>query len=102
MRMWMVDPKLLCRNHLLGEHFEIHTAVENLHGDGRWTRQLTKSGYLEPQNFEKRHDELVREMELRGYNHKSPLEVDIDVPIGTVDRKKSIRDLKVRCKKCYL
>lgn len=24
MRMWMIDPKLLCRKHLLGEHNEIH------------------------------------------------------------------------------
>ena len=27
MRMWMIDPKLLCRKHLLGEHLEIHMFV---------------------------------------------------------------------------
>ena len=24
MRLWMIDPKLLCTQHLLGEHLEIH------------------------------------------------------------------------------
>ena len=24
MRMWMVNPKMLCDQHLLGEHFELH------------------------------------------------------------------------------
>jgi len=24
MRMWMVDPRLLCNQHLIGEHGEIH------------------------------------------------------------------------------
>lgn len=24
MRMWMVDPKIMCRKHLLGEHLELH------------------------------------------------------------------------------
>lgn len=24
MRMWMVDPTIMCRQHLLGEHYELH------------------------------------------------------------------------------
>ena len=30
MRMWMVDPKKMCRKHLLGEHVEIHMMVGTL------------------------------------------------------------------------
>jgi len=29
MRMWMVEPKLLCKKHLLGEHNEIHKHRHN-------------------------------------------------------------------------
>jgi len=29
MRMWMIDPSLLCRKHLLGEHNEIHKHRHN-------------------------------------------------------------------------
>jgi hypothetical protein len=28
--MWMVDPRIMCRNHLLGEHAEIHMFVWNI------------------------------------------------------------------------
>ena len=27
MRMWMIDPKMLCKKHLLGEHVELHMFV---------------------------------------------------------------------------
>ena len=102
MRMWMIEPRLLCRNHLLGEHFEIHCAVGNLHKDGKWATYLTKQGYLEPQNFKQRHDEIVIEMKQRGYNHKSPLEVDVGFLVGHVDRRISMRDLKNRCERCLV
>ena len=29
MRMWMIKPELLCRQHLLGEHSEIHKHKHN-------------------------------------------------------------------------
>ena len=73
MRMWMVNPKCLCRQHLLGEHNEIHKAVGNLNHSGIWTKALTKKGYLEPQHFISRHNRLAKEMKCRNYNHKSPI-----------------------------
>ena len=30
MRQWMVDPRLLCRKHLLGEHVENHMFIGTL------------------------------------------------------------------------
>ena len=30
MRMWMVDPQIMCRQHLLGEHTEMHMFVGTL------------------------------------------------------------------------
>lgn len=104
MRMWMgVKPEQLCRNHLLGEHNEIHKAVGNLvNGSGTWAKSLIYSGYLEPSSFRQRHDELVKEMLKRGYNHNSPL-IDFK-PNGfsdfRIDPVKSVNDLINRCKDC--
>jgi len=101
MRMWMIEPGKLCRQHLLGEHFEIHKAVGNLRHSGKWTKSLTERGFLEPQNFLSRHDELAAEMEKRGFNHNSSLDVSgVDLPFGKVDINKSIDDLGVRCGEC--
>jgi hypothetical protein len=101
MRNWMIKPSLLCNRHLLGEHFEIHKAVGNLKHTGKWVRALTDKGFLEPQNFSKRHDRLVKEMFKRGINHNSPLDVKgVEFPNGRVDVKLSLRDLKKRCKDC--
>ena len=76
MRIWDLPPSKLCRNHLLGEHRELHaiwTVITekkkgySLHPETiRWKGKL-KAMYL-------RHNELVKEMNARGYNHKSPLD----------------------------
>lgn len=76
MRIWDLPPKLLCRQHLLGEHRELHAI---------WTIiTKKKSGYSRhPETLRwvgktkalyKRHEALVTEMTRRGYNHKSPLD----------------------------
>jgi hypothetical protein len=102
MRMWMVNPKILCKNHLLGEHFEIHKAVSNLRQSGTWTKSLTKHGYLNPQSFKERHDILVKEMKNRGYKHNSILNVsDITLEHGDINVIKSLHDLIERCNDCF-
>ena len=73
MRMWMVDPKKMCRKHLLGEHGELHKFLPG------WRKQRSLTGYIlsnaiEPKSYKKRHNALVKEMKRRGYNHNSPLE----------------------------
>jgi len=75
MRIWDIDPKRLCRNHLLGEHRELHAIwailTQNRKGyvhhpeTKRWVGKL-KALYL-------RHEKLVQEMDKRGYIHKSSL-----------------------------
>jgi hypothetical protein len=101
MRMWMISPKMLCRQHLLGEHYEIHKMMGNLRNNGKWAKSLTAKGYLEPQNALKRHDKLAKEMLRRGYTHKSKLDIKgLILPIGFVSRSKSLTDLKTRCPNC--
>lgn len=75
MRIWDISPTCLCRQHLLGEHRELH-AIWNIltqHKSGyknhpevkRWQGKLTA--------LKLRHELLVQEMTRRGYRHQSPL-----------------------------
>jgi len=76
MRIWDIPPSKLCRNHLLGEHRELHamwTVITekkkgySMHPETiRWKGKL-KAMYL-------LHGELIKEMSNRGYDHKSPLD----------------------------
>lgn len=68
----MGQPRTMCRNHLLGEHKEIHQLL------GQLKRGMSISGYItnnciEISSIEKRHNSIVKEMKSRGYNHHSPI-----------------------------
>lgn len=76
MRIWDIEPVRLCRNHLLGEHNELHAIWSIIiHGKNgyahhpevmRWRGRL-KALYL-------RHEKLVKEFKRRGYRHQSILD----------------------------
>jgi len=106
MRMWMVDPKLLCRKHLLGEHGEIHKHRHNFVKHHSITNRIFPIAQIEPASMKIRHDLLAKEMIRRGYNHESPFEQpDISyLPDkernAKVDIKNSLTDLKTRCPDC--
>lgn len=105
MRMWMVDPHLLCDTHLLGEHVECHMLAGTLARcrsiDGFVAKRL-----LEPKSLDARHAALVAEMAERGFRHESPLpEVDLgylppDARACRVDVERSYEDLLSRCGRC--
>jgi len=99
MRQWLVNPKLLCKQHLLGEHVEAHMFV------GTILKKINIKGYIdkglvEVETIPARHEELVVEMERRGIKHKSPLPVFEIFSAGKVDRINNIEELKKRCSKC--
>lgn len=73
MRMWMVDPKIMCRQHLLGEHVEIHMLLGCLRR-GKNIDGFLKAKLVDPRSMFSRHEELVAEMQHRGYKHNSPLD----------------------------
>jgi len=103
----MVDPVLLCKKHLGGEHYEMHKHLwvfrKGYKVSGRFhpTVQIQFQGYVE------RHDLLAREIERRGGKHNSPL---VDVPDfetiypqywnRLVDVELSKIDLCERCPDC--
>lgn len=76
MRIWDIAPSHLCRQHLLGEHRELHALwtvlTENKKGYSKHPETLRWKGKL--LSLYQRHDALVTEMERRGYNHKTPLD----------------------------
>lgn len=99
MRMWNVDPKLLCRKHLLGEHVEIHMLVGSIL-KGINLSGYTDTGLVELHTINVRHDQLVTEMKRRKYNHKSPLPKFRAKKLGKVDSRRSLRELAQRCPEC--
>jgi hypothetical protein len=87
LRIWDVDPGLLSRKHLLGEHRELH---------GLWNILLhNKQGYSNHPETKRwvgklaalyhRHELLVAEMIRRGYAHSSPLDETYAVGLTVQD-----------------
>jgi hypothetical protein len=76
MRIWDIDPALLCRSHLLGEHRELHGLWNILAHNKRGYSQHpeTKRWVGKQAALFNRHEMLVAEMLKRGYGHHSPLD----------------------------
>jgi hypothetical protein len=101
MRMWNVDPKLLCRQHLLGEHLETHYFIGTIK-KGKSIKGYIDGGLVEVHNILRRHDELAEEMKRRGYKHShNPDLYDCELwECGCVDSEQNIVELHRRCKDC--
>jgi len=99
MRMWMVDPKILCRQHLLGEHNELHMFAGSI-AKGISMKGYIEKGLVEISSIKSRHQELALEMERRGYKHQSSLKEFTSYHAGKVSPAKSMTDLICRCQIC--
>ena len=76
MRIWDIDPRFLCRSHLLGEHRELHGLWNILTQDKRGYRRHPETIRWEGKlaALFTRHEALVQEMTRRGYRHATPLD----------------------------
>jgi len=101
----MIDPRIMCDKHLLGEHGELHKFLKS------WEKQVSIQGRIqnnsiEPISYKSRHDLLAREMVLRGMNHQSPIEqpdfsyLPPDHLNYKVDTRESRKLLVTRCQRC--
>lgn len=99
MRMWRIDPSLLCRQHLLGAHRELHTLVGSIRKGIRLGEYVTK-GLVETSTIVEEHTLLVAEMKKRGYTHKTPLTYRDTLNLGKVDTVTNITELARRCPEC--
>ena len=99
--MWMVNPTIMCREHLLGEHAEIHMFVGTI-DRGHSVRGYVENGLLEVHSLFNRHAELVQEMKRRNYRHNSEIDTKWKeaAKTGTIDRQKNLKQLINRCSRC--
>jgi len=109
MRMWMVNPKYMCRQHLLGEHVELHMFMGTLKKEIRFDGYI-QNNLFEPKSLIARHGELVTEMRNRGYKHHSKIDHNEVIHYlqlmnefelnAEINKKKAFDDLMSRCPKC--
>ena len=106
--MWFVDPEYLCKNHLLGEHNEIHKLVGGVlhhpHGLAILNGQAG-DGNVDITRARSSHDELVVEMERRVYNHDDEsgwvvCGVTRFFNSSECSRNRNLEDLADRCEEC--
>ena len=107
MRIWDVPPEKLCRKHLLGEHYELHALwiilTKGKKGFSRHPETLRWKGKLKALYL--RHEALVREMERRGYKHKTPLDERLATGSALQNTclqtpEEQIHILRTRCCQC--
>lgn len=84
MRVWDIDPKYLCYNHLNGQHHEIHVIyniiTKNLPGYSTHPEVVRWRGHLWA--LQKVHNATVTELKRRfpDYDHDTYMELVIDCP----------------------
>jgi len=105
MRIWDIEPKYLCRKHLLGEHRELHAIwiIITKNKKGYRHHPETKRWVGRLKALERRHEALVKEMARRGYRHKSFLDKKLATGISVQKTKlESIKSQKnkLRQKPC--
>lgn len=110
MRVWDIEPKYLCRKHLLAEHRELHglwNILTKHGGQGGYSRHPETLRWVgKTKALYNRHEALVTEFSKRGYNHFSPLDKTLatgsnkqDVFINTLAEQKII--LKNKHCECF-
>lgn len=101
--MWCVPPEYLCRNHLMGEHAELHQLVGTIlrHPNGEAiAKGHAEEGNIDTTRIGRRHAKLATEITNRGYNHDSPIETVPPIAIGTVNVEENLQELVARCDSC--
>lgn len=107
MRIWDLEPSYLCRKHLLGEHRELHAlwTVISQGKKGYSNHPETKRWVGKLAALFRRHDDLVKEMRRRSYNHFSDLDKSLAVGLNLQDdflvsaeeQKKLLKDKGCSC-----
>ena len=106
MRMWMCNPRILCRKHLLGEYRELFTFLGTLKQQKRLDGYF-KNNLLEPLALESRYKKLKDEMLFRKYKPKKEfifnntiLDYLNDKKYNKINKNKSLKELIKRCPEC--
>jgi hypothetical protein len=98
--MWMVDPKLICTQHLRGVHVEAHMFAGTIN-KGKSIAGYLRNGLVEVHRLREYHDAVVEELTKRGrWNHKTPLPAFKEEVLGKVDAEANLKELARRCERC--
>jgi len=96
----MVNPKLMCSQHLRGEHLETHMMAGSIK-KGISVKGYIAKGLMEPHNIRKRHDEVVKELLERGrFNHQKPFPEFVPFEDGCINAEENVKELARRCERC--
>lgn len=102
-RQWLAEPTKMCRQHLLGEHFETHMFQSKMYKGYSLTGFRTSSMFFGALFIQNRHNALATLIA----GHKTPLIIDNFIQEkypyiepSTADIVKSMNDLLTRCEKC--
>ena len=98
MRMWMLPVGMMCMQHIVGEHRELHT-IETMIRTGANIKGYLDRKLLEPQHL------LARHMQLEGLlstPHLTPIVQPKDAVIAFVDKEANQRELVRRCAACRI
>ena len=79
---------------------QILTDVTPLEGKTWRYHPFLKNGLFEIHNIQTRHNDIVKEMENRGYNHNSPLPTFTEFVAGNIDSESNKTELFKRCEGC--
>lgn len=99
MRMWNIDPEILCTKHLLGEHVEMHMFVGCIN-KGTSLKGYINKNLVEIHNIIQRHDVLAQEMLKRKMKHNSPLPNFEIWKEGKISYDNNLINLLNRCEYC--
>lgn len=99
MRMWNIEPRLMCMKHLVAEHLEMHMFATALL-TGRNIAGFIRKGLVDTGKVQERHDLLAEELGIRRGSHKSPLLFFSTYVEGYVDADVTREVLLSRCKDC--
>ena len=109
MRMWMQDPSIMCRKHLLGSHVEIHMFIGSIR-KGISMKGYLEKNLLEPKSLLPYHDRLVSEMKSRGWKHNTPVSfwenIEMENRLGEdifnhkINEYDAFNELMNRCPEC--
>ena len=102
MRMWNINPRKMCDQHLVGEHYEIHMFFGVI-SKGKNIKGYIDKGLVEVHNIKSRHDILVKEMLRRNMKHHSPMlqEIQCSAPIGSINKAENEIILYNKCISCH-
>lgn len=105
--MWMAPPKIMCRQHLIGEYRELFTFVAILQRKKRIAGYI-KNDELEPLSLQNRYEELCIEMKNRGYRPAKQFNFDPSLLSylseeernHKINKKAILELLFMRCPRC--